>query len=177
MAAQIEIGVRQRPDLQIVNFECIINAPSMPKHGSRTWTIKIPCPDIKLTGGRVIKARSWYVTPDWQIFGIGKIDNSAFRRYVLEVDKGTGPARSRKKRKSIQSILKRALDTDRLGLAKTQFGLPEFYLHMIFSTPERMQIIYNSSEECSARGTPFMWQKCVITKDAASNRPMRPSSL
>ena len=140
MAAQIEIGVAKRPDLQIVNYERILNAPSTPKDCPRTWTILIPRPDIQLKGGKTKPAKPWYVTPDWQIFGIGKADNSGFRWYVLEADKGTEPPRSQKKRKSIMSMLKRVIEIDRLGLAKSQFGRPAFYFLMIFSTLERERV-------------------------------------
>ena len=37
-------------------------------------------------------------------------------------------------------MLKRALEIDQLGLAKSQFGRPAFYFLMIFSTPERERI-------------------------------------
>jgi hypothetical protein len=155
IAAQIEIGVAQQADLQIVNYKRILNAPSTPKNCPRTWTIQIPRPDIKIKGGKTKPAKPWYVTPDWQIFRVGKADNSAIRWYVLEADKGTEPPRSQKKRKSITSMLKRALDIDRLDLAKAHFGRPSFYFLMVFSTPERERVAMELlDEETDGKGHP-----------------------
>jgi hypothetical protein len=155
MAAQIEIGVAQRPDLQIVNYERILNAPSTPKNCPLTWTIEIPRPYITLKNGITKPAKPWHVTPDWQIFGVGKTDNIAFRWYVLEADKGTEPMTSGSKRKSVLSMLKRALEIDRLDLAKIQFGRPRFHFLMIFSTPARMQSAMELlAEETDGLGHP-----------------------
>jgi hypothetical protein len=150
IACQIEIGVRQNPDLQIVNFDRILNAPSMPADGPRAWTVEIPRPDI-VTRGKPKKAKPWRVTPDWQIFGIGKADASAFRWYCgIEADKGTEPLRrNNNPRKSIQSMLRRMLEIDELGLARTLYGLPEFYFTIVTArsdTESMIEVLYELTD-------------------------------
>ncbi|MGE3279574.1 MAG: hypothetical protein AB7H90_05310 [Alphaproteobacteria bacterium] len=162
IACQIEIGVRETPGLQLVNFERIINMRSMPKDGPRTWTIEIPRPDI-VRYGKTLKLTPWRVTPDWQLFGIATEDGSRVRWYCgIEADRGTEPSRRNSNpRKSLQSMVKRMLEIDRLGLAKTLFGLPALYFPIVCNTPQRMATILEIiGQETDGLGNPR-----IIVKD------------